>query len=86
MAPPLTRNKAAPLSSRARCSASETTISVMLDYRGRPWAQIPLEVAPAEASDVLTVERADPLRISQFGLTEPESIPIVNTDDWLHWT
>lgn len=53
-------------------------LGLMLDYRGRRWAQIPLEVAPAEASDVLTVEHADPLRISQFGLPEPASIPIVN--------
>ncbi len=52
-------------------------LQLIIDYRGRRWAQVPLEVAPAEAPDVLEVEHVGPLRISQLGLPEPESVAIV---------
>jgi Nucleotidyl transferase AbiEii toxin, Type IV TA system len=52
-------------------------LQLIIDYRGRRWAQIPLEIASAEVPDVLEVEHVRPLRISQLGLPEPESVAIV---------
>lgn len=56
---------------------STQRLQLIIDYRGRRWAQIPLEVAPVEAPDVLEIERAEPLRVSQLGVPEPESVPVV---------
>jgi Nucleotidyl transferase AbiEii toxin, Type IV TA system len=52
-------------------------LQLVIDYRGRRWAQIPLEIASVEAPDVLEVEHVQPLHISQLGLPEPESVAIV---------
>lgn len=52
-------------------------LQLIIDYRGRRWAQIPLEIASAEVPDVLEVEHVQPLRISQLGLPEPESVAVV---------
>ncbi len=52
-------------------------LQLVIDYRGRRWAQIPLEVAPAEVPDVLEIEHVGPLHISQLGLPEPESVAVV---------
>jgi hypothetical protein len=52
-------------------------LQLIIDYRGKRWAQIPLEIASVEAPDVLEVEHVQPLRISQLGLPEPESVAIV---------
>jgi Nucleotidyl transferase AbiEii toxin, Type IV TA system len=52
-------------------------LQLIIDYRGRRWAQVPLEVAPAETPDVLDVEHVRPLSISQLGLPEPESVAVV---------
>lgn len=52
-------------------------LQLLIDYRGRRWAQVPLEIAPTESSDVLEVEYVKPLRISQLGLPEPESVAVV---------
>jgi hypothetical protein len=56
---------------------SSQRLQLIIDYRGRRWAQVPLEVAPAEVPDVLEVEHVGPLRISQLGLPEPESVAVV---------
>ncbi len=52
-------------------------LQLIIDYRGRRWAQVPLEVAPSEVPDVLEVEHVGPLRISHLGLPEPESVAVV---------
>jgi len=36
-----------------------------------------LEVAPAEAAEVLDVDTVEPFDIGQFGLPAPESVPVV---------
>jgi hypothetical protein len=50
---------------------------LIIDYRGRRWAQVPLEIAPAETPDVLEIEHVKPLSISQLGLPEPTSVAVV---------
>lgn len=56
---------------------STLRVQLIIDYRGRRWARVPFEVAPAEAPDVLEMERIEPLRVSQLGVPEPESVPVV---------
>jgi hypothetical protein len=56
---------------------SSQRLQLIIDYRGRRWAQVQLEVAPAEVPDVLEVEHVEPLRISQLGLPEPGSVAVV---------
>jgi Nucleotidyl transferase AbiEii toxin, Type IV TA system len=56
---------------------STQRLQLLIDYRGRRWAQTPLEIAPAESPEVLEVEYVKPLRISQLGLPEPESVAVV---------
>ncbi len=50
---------------------------VRLDYRGRRWGTVPLEVAPAEASHVLDVDEVAPFDIGQFGLPAMERTAVV---------
>ena len=52
-------------------------LQLIIDYRGKRWAQIPLEVAPAEVPDVLEIEHVGPLHIAQLGLPEPASVAVV---------
>ncbi len=56
---------------------STQRLQLLIDYRGRRWAQVPLEIAPAESPDVLEIEYVKPLRISQLGLPEPELVAVV---------
>ncbi|HEX4114945.1 MAG TPA: nucleotidyl transferase AbiEii/AbiGii toxin family protein [Solirubrobacteraceae bacterium] len=56
---------------------STQRLQLLIDYRGRRWAQTPLEIAPVESPEVLEVEHVKPLRISQLGLPEPESVAVV---------
>jgi hypothetical protein len=51
-------------------------LEILLDYRGRRWARVQLEVAPAEAADYLVIDYVPPIDISQFGLPGPERVPI----------
>jgi hypothetical protein len=56
---------------------STQRLQLLIDYRGRRWAQTPLAIAPVESPEVLEVEHVKPLRISQLGLPEPESVAVV---------
>lgn len=51
-------------------------LEILLDYRGRRWARVKFEVAPAEAADYLVIDHVPPIDISQFGLPAPERVPI----------
>ena len=52
-------------------------LAVHIDYRGRRWGTVPLEVAPAERSEVLDIDEIAPFDISQFGLPAVERVPVV---------
>lgn len=61
-----------------RIGATRTMrVDVHLDYRGRRWGTVPLEVAPSEAPEALGIERADPFDLTRFGLPVPDHVPIV---------
>jgi len=52
-------------------------VDVYLDYRGRRWGTVTLEVAPAEGDHVLDVDEVEPFDLAQFGLPGPENVPVV---------
>lgn len=52
-------------------------VDVYLDYRGRRWGTVTLEVAPAEGGHVLDVDEVEPFDLAQFGLPGPENVPVV---------
>ena len=52
-------------------------VEVYLDYRGRRWGTVTLEVAPAEGGHVLDVDEVEPFDLAQFGLPAPENVPVV---------
>lgn len=52
-------------------------VNVAIDLKGRRWGQVVLEVAPAEAAEVIDVDAVEPFDIGQFGLPAPESVPVV---------
>ncbi len=52
-------------------------VSVAIDLKGRRWGQVVLEVAPAEAAEVIDIDAVEPFDIGQFGLPAPESVPVV---------
>lgn len=67
--------------SRGEPAAIRTTrtmrVAVYLDYRGRRWGTVTLEVAPAEGNDVLDIDEVEPFDLAQFGLPAPENVPVV---------
>jgi hypothetical protein len=52
-------------------------VDVYLDYRGRRWGTVTLEVAPAEGGHVLGVDEVEPFNLAQFGLPALENVPVV---------
>lgn len=52
-------------------------VDVYLDYRGRRWGTVTLEVAPAEGREVLDVDEVQPFDLAQFGLPASETVPVV---------
>lgn len=52
-------------------------VIVAIDYRGRRWGKVKLEVAPVEADRVLDIDEVEPFDIGQFGLPRPESVHVV---------
>lgn len=68
----LSRNEPEPI------AATRTMrLAVRLDYRGRRWGTVPLDVAPAEANHVLDVDEIVPFDIGQFGLPAMERASVV---------
>jgi hypothetical protein len=51
-------------------------VVVAIDFKGRRWGQVRLEVAPAEAAHVLDVDQVAPFDIGQFGLTRPRPVHV----------
>lgn len=54
-------------------------IDVYLDYRGRRWGTVTLDVAPAEGREILDVDEVQPFDLAQFGLPGPRSVSVVGT-------
>ena len=52
-------------------------VDVAIDLKGRRWGKVQLEVAPAEAVNVLDIDEVEPFDVSQFGLPSPEGIKVV---------
>lgn len=52
-------------------------VHVYLDYRGRRWGTVTLEVAPAEGREILDVDEVQAFDLAQFGLPAPETVPVV---------
>lgn len=52
-------------------------LTIHVDYRGRRWGTVLLEVAPAEAIHVLDVDEIPPFDIGQFGLPTLERTAVV---------
>lgn len=52
-------------------------VDVYLDYRGRRWGTVTLEVAPAEVSHLLDVDEVEPFDLTQFGLPATECVLVV---------
>lgn len=50
---------------------------IKLDYRGRPWATVKFEVAPAEGSMGREIERVPAKPLDHLGLTGPSDVPCV---------
>lgn len=52
-------------------------VNILIDYKGKRWARVKLEVAPEEAPEVLDVDRVEPFDIGQFGLPRPRDVAVV---------
>lgn len=52
-------------------------VDIHLDYRGRRWGTVTLEVAPAEANQILDIDEVEPFDLTQFGLPAADRVPIV---------
>lgn len=50
---------------------------IKLEYRGRPWATVKFEVAPAEGSMGREIERVPAKPLDHLGLTGPSDVPCV---------
>jgi hypothetical protein len=50
---------------------------IKLDYRGRPWATVKFEVAPAEGNMGREIERVPAKPLDHLGLTGPSDVPCV---------
>jgi len=53
-------------------------VDVAIDFKGRRWGQVQLEVAPAEAKAVLDIDEVEAFDIGQFGLPRPGRIKVVS--------
>ena len=42
-------------------------VNVIIDFKGKPWGKVQLEVAPVEVEDVLDIDQVEPFDIGQFG-------------------
>lgn len=52
-------------------------VNVIIDFKGKRWGKVQLEVAPVEVEDVLDIDRVEPFDIGQFGLESPGQISVV---------
>jgi hypothetical protein len=52
-------------------------VNIAIDYKGKRWGKVQLEVAPVEVEDVLDIDRVEPFDIGQFGLESPRQISVV---------
>jgi len=58
-------------------ATSTMRVDIYLDYRGRRWGTVKLEVAPAEVDQVLDIDDVDPFDLTQFGLPPADRVPVV---------
>lgn len=58
-------------------TTSTMRVDVQLDYRGRRWGTVKLEVAPAEASPLLDIDDVEPFDLTPFGLPAADHVPVV---------
>lgn len=58
-------------------TTSTMRVDIHLDYRGRRWGTVKLEVAPAEADQILDIDEVDPFDLTQFGLPAADRVPTV---------
>ena len=52
-------------------------VNIAIDYKGKRWGKVQLEVAPVEVEAVLDIDRVEPFDIGQFGLESPGQISVV---------
>lgn len=52
-------------------------LNVIIDYKGKRWGKVQLEVAPVEVEAVLDIDQVEPFDIGQFGLESPGQISVV---------
>jgi hypothetical protein len=52
-------------------------VDVAIDLKGKRWGQVQLEVAPAEAAEVLDIDEVEPFDIGRFGLPRPGHVKVV---------
>ena len=58
-------------------TTSTMRVDIYVDYRGRRWGTVTLEVAPAEAAQVLDIDEVDPFDLTPFGLPAADRVPVV---------
>lgn len=68
----MTRNEPA----RIRGSNS-VRVEIRLSFNGRSWGTVPIEIAPVEEPEVLSIDQIAAIDISKFGLDGPEELPCV---------
>lgn len=52
-------------------------VNVIIDFKGKRWGKVQLEVAPVEVEAVLDIDQVEPFDIGQFGLESPGQISVV---------
>ncbi|HEU4905293.1 MAG TPA: nucleotidyl transferase AbiEii/AbiGii toxin family protein [Solirubrobacterales bacterium] len=52
-------------------------VNIAIDYKGKRWGKVQLEVAPVEVEAVLDIDRVEPFDIGQLGLESPGQISVV---------
>lgn len=52
-------------------------VNVILDFKGKRWGKVQLEVAPVEVEEFLDIDQVEPFDIGQFGLESPVQISVV---------
>lgn len=58
-------------------NTNSSRVNVVLDYKGRRWGKVRLEVAPVEVSSVLDIDQVAPFDIGRFGLRAPGQVSVV---------
>lgn len=58
-------------------TTSTMRVHIYLDYRGRRWGTVTLEVASAESGQILDIDKVDPFDLTQFGLPAADRVPVV---------